>query len=114
MIGPGYDGDPAADLWCVGRDFGSTEDATGIPFVGRAGQILNAGLRAGGFYITFEHQEIAGRKIERRTKGVYIDNVVRTQPPGNDWERHNPEQMNQGVDDLRERIHQRHGMDSAA
>lgn len=97
MIGPGYDGDPTADLYVIGRDFGATEAATGIPFVGRAGQILNAGLRAGGFYITFELQEIAGRRVERRTKGVYIDNVVRRQPPNNDWARHSQDDINKGV-----------------
>jgi uracil-DNA glycosylase family 4 len=61
------DGDPAADLVFVGEGPGAEEDRQGIPFVGRAGQLLT-GLIA---------------DIGLRREDVYIANVVKCRPPGN-------------------------------
>jgi uracil-DNA glycosylase len=51
------DGDPASPLVLVGEGPGDTEDQQGLPFVGKAGQLLNkalieAGLQRGQVYIT--------------------------------------------------------------
>ncbi|TAM59162.1 uracil-DNA glycosylase [bacterium] len=40
------EGDPCARLMCVGEGPGETEDATGRPFVGRAGELLTKMLAA--------------------------------------------------------------------
>jgi hypothetical protein len=40
------EGDPQAGLMCVGEGPGETEDRTGRPFVGRAGELLNGILAA--------------------------------------------------------------------
>jgi uracil-DNA glycosylase len=61
------DGDPGADLVFVGEGPGAEEDRQGIPFVGRAGQLLT-GLIA---------------DIGLRREDVYIANVVKCRPPGN-------------------------------
>ncbi|NLY49609.1 MAG: uracil-DNA glycosylase [Firmicutes bacterium] len=61
------EGDPAADLIFVGEGPGQEEDAAGLPFVGRAGQLLTRILAAAG--------------LERGE--VYITNVVKCRPPGN-------------------------------
>lgn len=50
------EGDPCARLMCVGEGPGETEDATGRPFVGRAGELLTKmlaaiGLERGEVYI---------------------------------------------------------------
>ena len=60
-------GDRAARWLIVGEAPGADEDRQGEPFVGRAGQLLNAMLRAAGF----ERGE------------VYIANVLKCRPPGN-------------------------------
>lgn len=60
-------GNPAARLMIVGEAPGADEDATGRPFVGRAGQLLDKMLAAIGLDET----------------GVYITNVVYWRPPGN-------------------------------
>jgi len=60
-------GDPAARLMVVGEAPGADEDRQGEPFVGRAGQLLNAVLRAAGF-----------------ARGqVYIANILKCRPPNN-------------------------------
>lgn len=51
----------------VGEGPGSDEDQQGIPFVGRAGQLLNQILSA----------------AELKREQVYITNVVKCRPPGN-------------------------------
>jgi DNA polymerase len=51
----------------VGEGPGSDEDEQGIPFVGRAGQLLNQILAAAEF----------------KREDVYITNVVKCRPPGN-------------------------------
>lgn len=61
------DGDPQARLMFVGEGPGADEDAQGIPFVGRAGQLLNNMIGAMGL----------------KREEVYIANVVKCRPPGN-------------------------------
>jgi len=56
-----------ADLLIVGEAPGAEEDRRGEPFVGRAGQLLDAMLRAIG--------------LSRET--VYIANILKCRPPGN-------------------------------
>jgi len=60
-------GDPHARLMFIGEGPGQEEDRLGEPFVGRAGKLLDAMLRAMG--------------LPRRQ--VYIANVVKCRPPGN-------------------------------
>ncbi|MHB1516295.1 MAG: uracil-DNA glycosylase [Acidiferrobacteraceae bacterium] len=60
-------GDPKASWMFIGEAPGAEEDRQGQPFVGRAGQLLNAILFA------------AGLKREE----VYIANVLKCRPPGN-------------------------------
>ncbi|MCL5269625.1 MAG: uracil-DNA glycosylase [bacterium] len=61
------DGDPEAKIVFVGEAPGGDENETGIPFVGRAGQLLNKMLNA----IGFKRQE------------VFICNTLKCRPPGN-------------------------------
>jgi uracil-DNA glycosylase family 4 len=61
------DGDPNARLMFVGEGPGADEDASGLPFVGKAGQLLNNMISAMG--LTREQ--------------VYIANIVKCRPPGN-------------------------------
>ncbi len=61
------DGNPRARLMLIGEGPGADEDRIGIPFVGRAGRLLDRILSA--------------VKIER--KEVYIANVIKCRPPGN-------------------------------
>jgi len=60
-------GDPAARLCFIGEAPGADEDASGIPFVGRAGQLLTKIIEA----CTLSRDE------------VYILNVLKCRPPGN-------------------------------
>lgn len=60
-------GNRAAQWMFVGEAPGAEEDARGEPFVGRAGQLLNAML----FAIGLKREE------------VYIANVLKSRPPGN-------------------------------
>ncbi len=60
-------GNRQAELLVVGEAPGADEDQQGEPFVGRAGQLLNSMLRAGGF--------------PRET--VYIANILKCRPPNN-------------------------------
>lgn len=61
------DGDVAARLMFIGEAPGADEDRTGVPFVGRAGQLLNKMIAAMGL----------------RREDVYIANVLKTRPPNN-------------------------------
>jgi DNA polymerase len=61
------DGSPNARLMFVGEGPGADEDAQGLPFVGRAGQLLNNMIAAMGL----------------KREEVYIANVVKCRPPGN-------------------------------
>jgi uracil-DNA glycosylase len=60
-------GNPEADWLVVGEAPGAEEDLRGEPFVGRAGQLLNAMLRA----------------IGLAREQVYIANVLKCRPPHN-------------------------------
>ena len=60
-------GDPNAELMLIGEGPGADEDEQGLPFVGRAGQLLNNMISA------------MGLKREQ----VYIANIVKCRPPGN-------------------------------
>jgi DNA polymerase len=62
------DGDPCAEVCFVGEAPGADEDRTGVPFVGRAGQLLTDIIEK-------------GMKIPRST--VYICNVLKCRPPDN-------------------------------
>jgi len=61
------DGSPTARLMFVGEGPGADEDAQGLPFVGRAGQLLNNMITAMGL----------------KREEVYIANVVKCRPPSN-------------------------------
>jgi DNA polymerase len=61
------EGNPQAKLVLVGEGPGATEDATGRPFVGQAGQLLESILDA----------------IEVPRSSVYITNIVKCRPPQN-------------------------------
>jgi DNA polymerase len=60
-------GNPCAELVFVGEGPGHDEDVQGIPFVGRAGQLLTQMIEAMGV----------------RREEVYIANVVKCRPPEN-------------------------------
>lgn len=60
-------GDKQAKLMIIGEAPGFHEDQQGEPFVGRAGQLLNAMLQA----------------IELERKEVYITNILKCRPPNN-------------------------------
>ena len=60
-------GNPNADLMFVGEAPGADEDIQGIPFVGRAGQLLTKIIEA----------------IGLTRDQVYIANVIKCRPPGN-------------------------------
>jgi DNA polymerase len=60
-------GNPSAELMFVGEAPGADEDIQGVPFVGRAGQLLTKMIEAMGF----------------RREDVYIANVLKCRPPNN-------------------------------
>ena len=60
-------GNPEADLMFVGEAPGADEDIQGIPFVGRAGQLLTKIIEA----------------IGLKRDDVYIANVIKCRPPQN-------------------------------
>ena len=62
------DGNPKAKLMIIGEGPGQKEDETGLPFVGRAGQLLD--------------KILASVEIDRQ-KDTYICNVVKCRPPQN-------------------------------
>lgn len=62
------DGLPTAPIMLIGEGPGENEDLTGVPFVGRAGQLLDRILASGGI---------------SRENDVYISNVVKCRPPKN-------------------------------
>ena len=61
------DGNPKAKIMLIGEGPGSNEDQEGIPFVGRAGALLDKMLAS----------------INLNRKNVYITNVVNYRPPEN-------------------------------
>ena len=60
-------GNPEADLVVIGEGPGADEDAQGLPFVGRAGQLLTKMLES----------------VKLTRDEVYITNTVLCRPPGN-------------------------------
>jgi len=62
------DGNPVADLMFVGEGPGQEEDRRGLPFVGKAGELLTQMIEK-------------GLGIER--SDVYICNIVKCRPPNN-------------------------------
>jgi DNA polymerase len=61
-------GNPGARLMVIGEGPGAQEDATGMPFVGKAGQLLDAMLASVGI---------------DSNRDAYICNVVKCRPPEN-------------------------------
>ncbi len=61
------DGNEKADLMLIGEAPGRDEDLSGVPFVGRAGQLLNKILEA----------------IHFKREDVYIANIIKCRPPNN-------------------------------
>jgi DNA polymerase len=62
------DGNPDADLLFVGEGPGEQEDLRGIPFCGRAGELLTQMIEKG---------------LGLARRDVYICNIVKCRPPGN-------------------------------
>ena len=60
-------GNPNADIMIIGEAPGADEDKQGIPFVGRAGQLLTKILEA----------------IKLSREEVFIGNIIKCRPPGN-------------------------------
>ena len=60
-------GNADAELLFVGEAPGAEEDRQGLPFVGRAGQLLNQLLEG----------------IGMRREDVFIGNILKSRPPGN-------------------------------
>lgn len=60
-------GNPKADLMFIGEGPGADEDEQGIPFIGRAGKLMN--------------QAFKGIGIKREE--VYIANIIKCRPPNN-------------------------------
>ena len=61
------EGNKEADIMLIGEGPGADEDKQGLPFVGKAGQLMNKAFQ--------------GLGIDRNK--VYIANVVKCRPPGN-------------------------------
>ncbi|MGH9840559.1 MAG: uracil-DNA glycosylase [Blastocatellia bacterium] len=61
------EGSSTAELMFIGEGPGADEDASGRPFVGRAGQLLSKMIEA----------------IDLKREDVYIANVVKSRPPNN-------------------------------
>ena len=62
------DGSPDAKIMLIGEAPGADEDASGTPFVGRAGQLLNTFLEEAGI---------------SRKEDLYICNTIKCRPPQN-------------------------------
>ena len=65
-------GNPIADIMFIGEGPGADEDKEGIPFVGKAGKLMNMAFQA----------------LEINREKVYIANIVKCRPPNN----RNPEE----------------------
>ena len=61
------DGNPKSKIMIIGEAPGANEDQEGLPFVGRAGQLLDKMLTA----------------INLNRKNVYISNIINYRPPDN-------------------------------
>jgi DNA polymerase len=80
-------GNPAAKLCFVGEAPGAEEDASGVPFVGRAGQLLDKMIQAMG--------------LSPETD-VYVCNIIKCRPPGN--RRPTPEETEACIPYLHEQL----------
>ena len=80
------DGNLDAKIMLIGEGPGANEDKEGIPFVGRAGQLLDKMLAA----------------IDLNRNKVYITNVVNFRPPDN--RKPTPEEINRNLPFLKEHI----------
>ena len=67
------DGNPKARVMIIGEAPGADEDRQGLPFVGRAGQMLDRMFAAIGL----------GRSAPDAAAALYITNVMPWKPPGN-------------------------------
>lgn len=63
-------GNPKADILFIGEAPGADEDAQGLPFVGRAGQLLTQMIEQ-------------PRSLNIQRSQVYIANILKCRPPGN-------------------------------
>jgi DNA polymerase len=79
-------GNPAAELCFVGEGPGADEDAEGLPFVGKAGQLLDRMIAAMGY-----HRD-----------DVYVCNIVKCRPPSN--RKPEPDEMGKCMPYLREQL----------
>lgn len=61
-------GSPESNVMFIGEGPGHDEDMSGVPFVGRAGKLLDLMLDASGF---------------SRDENIYIANIVKCRPPEN-------------------------------
>jgi len=61
------EGNPHAKLVFIGEGPGADEDEQGLPFVGRAGKLLNRMMQT----------------VDLKREDVYICNIVKCRPPGN-------------------------------
>jgi DNA polymerase len=80
-------GNPDAQVCFVGEAPGADEDAQGLPFVGRAGQLLDRMITAMG--------------LSPET-GVYVCNILKCRPPGN--RRPEPEEVDTCIPYLHEQL----------
>ncbi|MES2884667.1 MAG: uracil-DNA glycosylase [Pseudomonadota bacterium] len=79
-------GHPLAELMVVGEGPGADEDASGEPFVGRAGKLLDEMLKAIGRSRALGAETAvvnAATLSPLATQPVFIANVVKCRPPGN-------------------------------
>lgn len=79
-------GNPNADIMFIGEAPGQNEDALGVPFVGRAGQLLDKYLYA----------------IDIKREDVYIANILKCRPPQNRDPR--PDEEEACIDYLSEQV----------
>ena len=80
-------GNPEASLCIVGEAPGADEDAQGLPFVGRAGQLLDRMIGAMGL---------------SPEKDVYVCNIIKCRPPGN--RRPEPQEIDTCIPYLHEQL----------
>ena len=80
-------GNPQSKLCFIGEAPGADEDAQGLPFVGRAGQLLDKMIAAMG--LSPEHD-------------AYVCNIIKCRPPGN--RRPTPEESNTCIPYLHEQL----------
>lgn len=82
------DGDPSASIMLIGEAPGQQEDESGVPFVGKAGQLLTQLLASVGI---------------TRPNDIYICNTVKCRPPKN--RKPEPEEMSACFPYLEGQIH---------